>query len=243
MRGRIAGKAGHLVAPGRDFAGLLCLQVPDERWDVRKIASDLAGIFRERGDHDALVVDDPHQAARGQISRPDRVLELGDQGADEEDGLNFSGGVPDRPRDREHPFLIPSILHWIADRDRLSGKGLLEIIAVADVVAGARGRSDVLANGPDDGDIRYERRQLGFQSRQQRVVCRRIGRLHADYVAQPEAKIFDIAEMVVDLRSGDTRLAVGAVERLGLRYTVLDRPQRDPDQDQKRNRGCRHEPE
>jgi hypothetical protein len=62
-------------------------------------------------------------------------------------------------------------------------------------------------------------------------------------VAQPEAKIFDIAEMVVDLRSGDTRLAVGAVERLGLRYTVLDRPQRDPDQDHKRNRGCRHEPE
>jgi hypothetical protein len=148
MGRRIAGEAGHLVAPGRNFAGLLFLQVPDERWDIRKIASDYAGIFREGGDHDALVVDDPHQTARGQITDPDRVLELGDQGADEEDGSNFSGGVPDRPRDREHPFLVPSILHWIPDRDRLSGKGLLEIIPVADVVAAPEADPMFSPSGP-----------------------------------------------------------------------------------------------
>ncbi len=158
MRGRIAGEAGHLVAPGRDFAGLLFLHVPDERWDIRKIASGYAGIFREGGDDDALVVDDPHQAARGQITDPYRVLELGDKGADEKDGLNFSCGVPDRPRDREHQFLIPSILHGITDGDRLACKGLLEIIAVTDVVASARRRSDVLTIGRDHGDIGYEAR-------------------------------------------------------------------------------------
>ena len=85
-------------------------------------------------------------------------------------------------------------------------------------------------------------RQLRLELRQQRVVRRRVGRRDADGAAQPEREVVEIAEMVVDLGGDDARLAVGAIERLGLRRAVLV-PQRDADQDQKRNRGRRHEPE
>ena len=48
--------------------------------------------------------------------------------------------------------------------------------------------------------------------------------------------------MIVDLRSDDARLGVGAIERLGLRNAVLV-PQRDADQNEKWNRGRGDEPE
>jgi hypothetical protein len=83
---------------------------------------------------------------------------------------------------------------------------------------------------------------MGLQSRQQRVVRRPVPRRDADGATKSESKILKIAEMVVDLRGDDARLGVGTIERLGLRGAVLN-PQRNADQDEKRNRGGRHEPE
>ena len=78
--------------------------------------------------------------------------------------LNFAGCVCDRTRDRKHPFAIAPIAHGIADCDRLAAEGLLEIVAVADIVARSGGRSDVLAIGTDDGDVGYEAGELRLKS-------------------------------------------------------------------------------
>ena len=85
-------------------------------------------------------------------------------------------------------------------------------------------------------------RQLCLELRQQRVVRRRVGRRDADDVAHTECEVVEVAEMIVDLRSDDARLGVGAIERLGLRNAVLV-PQRDADQNEKWNRGRGDEPE
>ena len=139
-----------------------------EAVEVEQRNADLARAVGEQAIEPLLHgVEDSDDAARGKMVEPDRVLELGDQRAGEENPLNFSGGVRDRTRDRKHPFVIAPIAHGIADRDRLAAQGLPEIVAVGDIVARARGRSDVLAIGADDGDVGYEARQLRLQSGQQ----------------------------------------------------------------------------
>jgi hypothetical protein len=120
---------------------------------VRRIATDQFGYFRKGRDDDAFIVDDSDAAAHRKMADANRVLEVRDQRAGKEDRLNFAGRVRDRTRDRKHPFATAPIAHGIANRDRLAAEGPLEIVAVADIVAGPRGRSDVLAIGADDSDV------------------------------------------------------------------------------------------
>ena len=216
--------------------------MPDDGFDFRQIASDHFRILREGGDDDAFAVEDPHEAARGQMVDADRVLEFRNPRADDQDGLQFPGGIPDRAREGKDPFHGVPAENGVAHRGRLTGEDFVEIGAVGAAETNAGSRADVLAVGGCDRDVGDEARQLRLQPRQQHIVRRRVGGRDADGPAQPEREVCKIAEMVVDLSGDDTGLAVGALERLGLGRAVLD-PQRDADQDQERNCGRRHEPE
>ena len=164
MRGRVAGELRHTIAPGCDFTGLLALKMLNDGVQVRRSATDPVGRLREGCDDDPFIVEDFDRAANGKMVRAHRILELCDQRAGEQDRLNFAGCVCDRTRDRKHPFAIAPIAHGIADCDRLAAEGLLEIVAVADIVARSGGRSDVLAIGTDDGDVGYEAGELRLKS-------------------------------------------------------------------------------
>src|SRR3984893_9305085 len=135
-----------MIAPDFDLARLLGGQLARDIFRIREIAADPIGAILALSNHDAVLVDDPNDAAGGKPLHPKRVLEKLELGADGENGAQLSLLIFDRKTDGEHPLSGQMGADDFADRDPLARHDVLEkyaVVGIGTTVAGNRRRSDV----------------------------------------------------------------------------------------------------
>ena len=93
---------------------------------------------RKGGDHEALVVDDPHEAAGGQMVDADRILEFRYSRTDDEHGLQSPAAfLIARAKGNTHSMLCRLKIGDCRPRSGCRRGNLLKILAVGAAEAGA----------------------------------------------------------------------------------------------------------
>ena len=174
MRGRRPGDALDVVGPKHGVAGALFRQVPRDVGGLAQISADPTRAVHAAGDNGAVLVDDLHHAAVGEVAQPQPILEMFELNTDAHDCGELPGPVFDRPRQGSHPFAGGASADRLADRKPLTAQHGLEIVTVSIVGAAVfrrfERRPNVVAVRRRQQNVAHVSRQLGLDLPQDLVV-------------------------------------------------------------------------